>query len=408
MIPPFLRLVATLSLTPVLLPAADLPPMLDLPGASADPTAIAYESLPVLEGDHALITAGQRAKHNTKETIFDRAELDDPGLWHFRLHNYLAHFDGQYWAIWSHGRLVEDHPGQHVRYATSQDGLAWSEPRILVPPSEQKGFRYIARGLWIREGKLLALASHDEAYRNGRVHFFGPSLDLRAWEWQPETKTWKALGVIADQAINNFSPLQLPNGQWGMICRGSSYQGNVFMLTGGVTAVNDWKRSPIVAEKPADGFHPEEPDWWPLPDGRLLGLFRDNARSGRFYRALSTDNGLTWSAPEKTNYPDATSKFFGLRTSKGYYVLISNANPQKRNPLCLATSDDGITFTRLARLPVPAKPEGGAFDASHSSGTLQYPHAIEHDGHLLIAYSRQKTTIEVVKISLDEIDRLRR
>jgi predicted neuraminidase len=144
-----------------------------------------------------------------------------------------------------------------------------------------------------------------------------------------------------------------------------------------------------------------------LPDGRLLGLFRDNARSGRFYRAVSADNGRTWSSLEKTNFPDATSKFFCLRTSRGFYALISNANPKGRNPLCLSTSDDGVTFTRMAQLPIPLKPEGGDFDAEHKSGTVQYPHVIEQGGNLLICYSRNKTAIEVIKVSLDEIERLR-
>jgi hypothetical protein len=329
-------------------------------------------------------------------------------MWNFRLHSYLAFFEGQYWAMWSHGRIVEDHPTQHVRYATSPDGVNWAERGMIVGPPKEDGFRYISRGLWIRDGKLIALASHDEAYQDGRVKFFGPSLDLRAFEWQPVAQTWKPLGVIADKAVNNFPPLRLPNGQWGMICRGPDYRRDVFMLTGGVKSPHDWQRSPIVTENPADGFHPEEPDWWPLPDGRLLGLFRDNARSGRFYRAISTDNGLSWSPPEKTNYPDATSKFFGLRTSRGYYILVSNANPQARNPLCLATSDDGVTFSRMAQLPIPATKEGGEFDAEHKSGSVQYPHVIEHDGYVLVIYSRKKTAIEVIKVSLDEIESLRK
>lgn len=388
--------------------AADgLAPMLDLHGIGQDPAQIDYGKLPVLSGQHSLVTAGPKDERGTQAQIFDRADLDDPAKWNFRLHSYLAYHEGQYWIMWSHGRIVEDHPTQHLRYATSSDGLKWSEPKILAGPPERDGFRYIARGLWVRDGKLLALASHDEAYTNGRVHFFGPSLDLRAWEWQPAAKTWKALGVIADGAINNFPPRQMPNGKWGMICRPPDYVRSAFMLSGGVDSLTSWVRSPIVTDRPADGFRPEEPDWWTLPDGRLIGLFRDNNRSGRFYRAVSTDSGLSWTAPVKTNFPDATSKFFCLRTSRGYYVIVSNANPKGRNPLALSTSEDGITFTRMSRLPVPVSRDGGAFDAAHTSGSVQYPHVIEHNGHLYITYSRHKTSIEVIRVSLDEVDRLR-
>ena len=387
---------------------AALPPMLRLPDAGEDPGRIDYRRLPVLPGEHGLVTKGPHEIRGMEAVIFDHADVNDPGKWNFRLHSYLAFFDGRYWVMWSHGRQVEDHPTQHLRYATSPDGVRWSEPRMLAGPPIRDGFRYIARGLWLRDGKLLALASHDEAYQGGRVRFFGRSLQLHGWEWLPAAGEWKPLGVIADGAINNFPPARLPNGEWGMICRAPDYQRNVFMLTGGVKRPDDWRRSPIVAETPADGFRPEEPDWWTLPDGRLLGLFRDNARSGRFYRAVSADHGLSWSATEKTNFPDATSKFFCLRTSRGFYALVSNADPKGRNPLCLSTSADGVTFTRMARLPIPVAPEGGPFDADHASGTVQYPHVIEHAGNLLVTYSRQKRAIEVIRVPLEAVAQLHR
>ena len=406
--PAIALLLATLGATiPDSATAADLPPMLNLVGTGQDAEAIDYLRLPVLEGSHGLVTAGTTDDRSWEAKIYDRADLNDPTQWNYRLHSYLAYHDGQYWAMWSHGRLVEDHPTQHLRYSTSRDGLRWSEPKILAGPPPEEGFRLISRGFWIRDGQLLALASHDEAYREGRVHFFGPSLELRAWAWQPDRGEWKPLGAIAKAAINNFPPQRLPNGQWGMICRGPDYRRDVFMLVGGVESPATWQRGPIVTEAPPSGFRPEEPDWWALEDGRLLGLFRDNSRSGRFYRAVSTDNGLTWSAPEKTNFPDATSKFFCLRTSRGYYVLISNTDPKQRNPLCLSISDDGVTFTRMARLPIPVTREGGAFDAKHESGSVQYPHAIENDGAILVTYSRHKTAIEVIKIPLESVDRLR-
>lgn len=130
-----------------------------------------------------------------------------------------------------------------------------------------------------------------------------------------------------------------------------------------------------------------------LPDGRyLVGLIRDNGRSGRLLRTFSTDNGRTWSEIVRTNFPDATSKFFVLRTSRGCYALVSNANPAGRDPLTLAISHDGLVFTHLFRLV------GGRH--------VDYPHAIEHDGHLLISFSGAKQTVEVLKVPLDAIDDL--
>ena len=136
---------------------------------------------------------------------------------------------------------------------------------------------------------------------------------------------------------------------------------------------------------------PEELYWYVLPDGKnIVGLIRDNGCSGRLLRTFEIDNGNTWSPIVKTNFPDAMSKFFVLRTSRGYYAMVSNANPQRRDPLTLAISWDGLVFTQVFYLV------GGRH--------VDYPHIIEHDEHLLIAFSGAKQTMEVLKMSLDNVD----
>jgi hypothetical protein len=77
--------------------------------------------------------------------------------------------------------------------------------------------------------------------------------------------------------------------------------------------------------------------------------------------------------------------------------LISNANPNLgRRELHLAVSKDGLVYTKMARIDIP----------STRAATYQYPHAIEHDGHLIIAFSKLKTSIEVVKVKLDDVEAL--
>jgi predicted neuraminidase len=177
---------------------------------------------------------------------------------------------------------------------------------------------------------------------------------------------------------------------------------NVSMLIGGVKALDDWRVVPVVdrlAAIKATQFSPDEPVWWEQPDQSLVGVFRDNGGSSRLFRAFSHDHGATWTVPEKTNFPNATSKLFSLQTSRGYRVLISNANPTAgRRELHLSISEDGLTFTRMARLDIP----------SPKVTTFQYPHVIEHDGSLFIAFSNQKRFTELLKVSLDDVDRLRR
>jgi BNR repeat-like domain len=353
------------------------PILLDLPASGTDETKLDYATLPQLKGDHAVISPTDRT-------------------WRFQLHDYLVHHDGQYWCMWSQGPPVEDEPSQHIRYATSADGLKWSESRILARPPKE-GYGYIARGFWVRDGELLALVAH---FKGKGAFGVDKELKLEAHAWNGKAGTWKYKGLIHDNAINNFPPQKLASGEWMMTRRDARF--NVSMLSGGVKALDDWQSVPVVdylkTLRSGAKFRPDEPIWYALPDKNLVALFRDNGGSGRLFRAFSANQGRTWTTPVATNFPNATSKIFALQTSTGYRVLISNANPALgRRQLYLSISEDGLVFNRMALLSIPsAKP-----------ATLQYPHAIEHDGHLLVTFSRNKVQSEILKIPLRAIDGLR-
>jgi hypothetical protein len=348
-------------------------PLLDLPGTGTDTAKVDYAALPVLKAAHTVVCPPDEA-------------------WKFQLHNYLIHHDGRYWCMWSHGPKVEDEPTQHVRYATSEDGLKWSDSKMLSD-APREGYAYIARGFWLRDGELLALAAH---YKGKGAFGVNKELELVAFAWDKQTGQWQPRGRVFENAINNFAPQKLPSGEWLMTRRDSRF--NVYVLIGGLKGIDDWQSLPVVQRLAVKGFVPDEPIWYPLADGSLLALYRDNGGSQRLFLSKSTDNGRTWSLPSPTNFPNATSKLFSLQLSTGQRVLISNANPKLgRRQMFLSLSDDGTKYTRMALLPIP----------SSRPATLQYPHAIEHDGHLLVAYSRSKATTELLKIPLSEIDALR-
>jgi hypothetical protein len=321
-------------------------------------------------------------------------------------HNYLIHHNGRFWAMWSDGPAIEDRVGQVVKFATSEDGKNWSKARFLTPypPNSgsdsphygkitKEGFRYIARGFWVREGELLALASLDEA-----AGFFGKSLELRAFRWDENKKEWNDYAQVYDNAINNFPPKKLPTGEWLMSRRSYDYsKRGVDFLVGGTEAIDVWESYPVLGTNTE--LAAEEPYWWILSDGEnLMALFRDNRRSGYLYRSFSTDNGRTWSQPVQTDFPDARSKFHGLRMSNGQYVLVSNSHPKHRQWLTLAVSDDGMVFDRLF------------FLVEGDKNGVDYPHVIEHDGYLYIAHSGghggRKQSVEVQRVKISDIENL--
>lgn len=358
------------------------PIMLNLAGTGKDPKKIDFARLPRLSSQHAVIS-----------DVRDRG-----GKW-VNQHAYLAHHGRRYWAMWSDGPGVprkgatakqhrnmvpgHDQPDTRVSFATSTDGLKWTKPADLSGPPRVKGFGWIARGFWIRDGELLALASHFNA-----PGYPGKGLSLEAFRWVEVQKKWIAHGTVLDDTLNNFPPKKLPNGKWMMTRR--DHERQVSVIVGGVKAFNKWIIRDL-AKYEGKG-RPEEPYWYVLPDNKLVGLIRDNGGSKRLLRVFSSNNGDTWSPIIRTNFPDATSKFFALRTSRGYYALVSNANPRRRDPLTLAISRDGLVYSHLFYLV------GGRH--------IDYPHLIEHDGHLLIAFSGAKQTTEVLRISMSQLERL--
>lgn len=357
--------------------------MLDLPVTGTDPTRINFNELQRVPAEHAVVS-----------DVRDRG-----GSW-VHQHAYLVHHGDRYWAMWSdgpglprpnvskdrHRNLVPGHDQADTRvsYATSFDGITWGDPRTLSGPPRIAGFGWIARGFWVREGELLALASHFNA-----PGYPGEGLSLEAFRWEVAQDNWLAHGTVLDDALNNFPPKKLPSGQWMMSRR--DHRRQVTVMLGGIEAFDRWEIQPLVRYEGKQ--QPEEPYWYVLEDRKnLVGLLRDNGGSKRLLRFFSNDNGRSWSKLTTTNFPDATSKFFVMRTSRGYHVLVSNANPQGRDPLTLAVSRDGLVFTHLFYLV------GGRH--------VDYPHVIEHDEHLLIAFSGAKQTMEVLKVSLTKLDEL--
>jgi hypothetical protein len=338
-----------------------------------NPHAIDFDALPRIPSQHATVS-----------------DVLGAGGHRVNQHNYLVHHAGRFWAMWSdgpgesrgQGRVPgHDRAGQVVSFATSPDGLKWSGIGNMTGAPDE-GYGWIARGFWIREGKMLALASRYKA-----PGYAGEGLSLHAFELAShEPPKWRHLGRVFDDALNNFAPARLPSGEWMMSRRDGNQ--NVHFLIGGTRAFDQWTSFPAVGYNDSN-FKAEEPYWWVLPDGAIVALFRDNRGSGYLYRGFSTDHGRTWSKPVKTNFPDSKSKFSGVKLPDGRYVLVSNPHPKRRDPLTLAISSDGLVFTSMGYLV------GGRH--------VDYPHVIEHTGALYVAFATAKSTVEVLKIRVEDL-----
>jgi len=320
------------------------------------------------------------------------------GEWQFNLHSYLVHHNGMFWAMWSSGRVDEDSSNQLIRYANSKDGHNWSPAKVLVddPDGPDKPARWIARGIFTHEGKLAALIAYLEGPRDtpkGRESW--AKLRLMRYEWTGSA--WKEGGVFLNNCMNNYPP-RLLGGKLFMTCR-DSFSAMHTALADSPSGGN-WTVTKLAGEEPHDRM--SEPSWFVDPQGNTHLIFRDARRSKYLYRSVSTDKGKTWPAPVRTNYPDATSKNFTGRLSNGWYYLINNPNQKARDPLAISFSRDGWTFDHPAALRknmpaqrYPGRSKGGG----HS---IQYPHAIEHDGSLWVIYSTNKEDIEISEYKISD------
>ena len=349
-------------------------------GLADNPDAIDWNRVPRLPGETATVFAGSAGEST------------------YNNHAYLEHFDGRFWAMWSTHATDGNFHGMHVRYATSADGMKWSPGRLLSPIP--KGKRYVARGFWVRDGELLALASFDSGQPKAQPHWAAPDLMLEAFQWKGGR--WVELGTVHPDTINNFPPKKLPGGVWAMARR--DYQFNLSLMMGGIKGFNQWEISPVPNP---EGRPFNEPDLLIRPDGKIAMHIRDNGASRRIYRSVSADGGRTWSTPLRTNFPDANAKNFNLRLRNGLCVLVSNANtqgPHRRVPLTLATSRDGIVYDRIAVVEgAPGGPRMPGFDKGPG---YTYPHAIEHGDHVYVIYSYHRDDIVVRRFSAAQLEKM--
>lgn len=307
----------------------------------------------------------------------------------FQLHSYLAHYDSQFWCMWSSNpESIDDYPGQRIKYSTSSDGLDWATEAFLTPAAPS-GYRWIARGFWKRGSELIALCSLDDGDEGV---YFGTDLELRGFVWSGSA--WVDTYSIIDGYINNFPPEQLPNGDWIMAVRDPD--SDIFYAVGDI---GDWALTAVNE----GSFNLNEPNVNIHDYNILTATFRPESGSNYLVRAVSKNGGVDWTDPIATNLPDGISKHFMLRLSNDRWVLISNVIfGFGRDKIHISSGDDGMTFDQVRILREEATSPNFP-NPSYKIAGYQYPHAIEHNGYLYIVYSENKEDILVSRIALTDL-----
>jgi hypothetical protein len=346
----------------------------------------------LLAVDGALADPTQLRQVPAQTATVYRAEA---GQWQFNLHSYLAFHDGRFWAIWSSGRVDEDSSSQLIRYATSQDGLTWSLPETLAadPDGESGPWRWMASGVHVEGGKLVALGSLNQGFQGDKIW---AEAQLVRFEWTGSQ--WQRTGIVARDCVLYYPPIQVAGRDFVVWRNEYAHFATAYRRPDADT----WEVTRIPG--PFPDYRLSETSHYVDPDGVVHLVIRDQGASGYLYHALSFDAGATWTIPVKTNYPDAMSKNFADRLSNGWYYLISNPKHRggnHRDPLAISFSRDGWSFgdSRALRLGAPPLRYKGGAKGPHS---FQYSHALEHAGRLWVIYATNKEDIEVSSYRIED------
>jgi hypothetical protein len=162
---------------------------------------------------------------------------------------------------------------------------------------------------------------------------------------------------------------------------------------------------------------------WKLEDGTWVKLYRAGGISGarsaqetedtkprRKYASFSFDDGKTWTVPTRTNFTDAGARTNSGKLPDGQIYVINNLlpiSPKKggRALLAISLSRDGLNFDRSTMIrfvPAPRRYAG----RSKSIGYM-YPDSVVVGEYLWVIYSVNKEDVEVARIPVDELYKLK-
>jgi hypothetical protein len=307
-------------------------------------------------------------------------------------HANLVVFRDELYCMWSNGLVDEDAPGQRILYCRSLDGDHWTEPKLLAEHTAGGGYA-AAAGFLVAGEKLIAF------YTGTGSDNFHPDTSLRARTSQ-DGRTWSAARRIASGFFIE-APVRLPGGR--LLLGGEQVgqrreTGRLRLLT---TAQHDglggWEETPVKIEK-RDNFGYTEPSVLIRRDGSVALSIRNY--SGYLYASTSSDNGLSWTTPVETDFPDSLARCCAGNLPDGAAYLINNPSPKRldRGVLTIALSRDGVIFDRA--WVIRGEPTRMRFGGKNKIDGWQYPHAIVWQDALYVAYSINKEDMGITRIAL--------
>jgi len=326
--------------------------------------------------------------------------------WAYSHHHAIAKFGDRYVASWSNGPVHEDHVGQEVHYAWSENGLDWSEPRVLVhTPLESNHVRNNV-GIYVRDGRLYCYVGVAEHFEREVIHVSMTTLDkapLRLDVYETtDLQNWTCHEDINQNVYLFEGPRETRGGR--LMCCGSDFTDHhgVVLVWDDPSRPADPPRAVDMPDSP-EGVLPEQGTWYQRDDGRIWMYLRDASISCRLALSWSDDEGDTWSEPLRTDFQNTYSRAFAGRLTDCRYFIAGNNFDRllDRMHLLIALSDDGCVFDRqytLLKGQTTRRIEG-----RHKEDGYHYPNCLVDGDRLFVIYSVNKEDIEVGIVDMSQV-----
>ena len=314
-------------------------------------------------------------------------------------HATIAKFKDQYVVAWSASMKHEDHPGQHVRYACSSDGLHWELDKVLAPSDPRTMVVRNNVGLFASDTTLYALVGVCDTKGNrqlGMCSMEAERMYLDVYATQ-DLENWEHHERVSNTIYLFEGPRPVREGR--LLCGGCAVNDwNQGLLMVWDNATDPTTEPRLVKIPQAGSLEPLQATWYQTDDGRIWMFYRDGAFSCRLALSFSDDGGDTWSQPLLTDFPNTCSRPFAGRLTDGRYYIAGNNYDRllDRRSMLLALSDDGTQFDRMVTV-VSGNPTR-RIEGKHKEDGYHYPNCLADGDKLFVAYSYNKEDIEVAVV----------
>lgn len=201
-------------------------------------------------------------------------------------------------------------------------------------------------------------------------------------------RTWSALeniplGIFGP--IRN-KPVRLADGT--VLCGSSTeHEGWQVQMERADAGLKKWEKTAPLNDGTTYGLI--QPTILTHPGGRLQILCR--SRQKRVVEMWSEDNGLTWTAPQKTVLLNNNSGIDAVTLADGRHLLVYNHTERGRSPLNVAVSRDGKTWQAAVVL-------------ESTPGEFSYPAVIQsRDGQVHITYTWNRERIRHIALDPEKL-----